>query len=431
MNTKRIKIISACILCAGLLLPAYGQEKGYTADECRRMALEHNARIKNAKNNLVGAEQTRQEAFTHYFPTVSASGMGYNADKGTAYMALAPGMEMSLLKNGIAGSVTATQPVFAGGRIVNGNKLAKVGIEVSKLQLEQSENEVELTSEQYFWQVVSLQEKIKTVATVDTMLQRLCKDVEVAVNAGLVTRNDLLQVQLKRNEMESTRINLENNLAVCKMLLAQYTGMPDSVDFTLSADVQWDTLPSIPTELYRDPSASLDLTPEYRLLQENVKANKLQQKIEIGKNLPEVGVGVGYMYHNLLDNDRSFSMVFASVSIPISGWWGGSHAIKRQKLQVRNAENDLTDKSEMLVIRMQKAWIDVEDAYKQLGVAGKSIEQSAENLRLNNEYYKAGTTKMSDLLDAQTLYQQSRDKYVDAYSACRIKTTEYLQATGR
>jgi outer membrane protein TolC len=80
---------------------------------------------------------------------------------------------------------------------------------------------------------------------------------------------------------------------------------------------------------------------------------------------------------------------------------------------------------------MQKAWNDLQDAYKQMGIAANSIEQSAENLRLNEDYYRAGTTTMSDLLDAETLYQQSRDKYVDAFSSFRIKEVEYLQATGR
>lgn len=80
---------------------------------------------------------------------------------------------------------------------------------------------------------------------------------------------------------------------------------------------------------------------------------------------------------------------------------------------------------------MQKAWIDLQDAYKQILIARTSIEQSTENLRLNNDYYSAGTSTMSDLLDAQTMFQQSRDKYVDAYAQFRIKTVEYLQATGR
>ena len=45
--------------------------------------------------------------------------------------------------------------------------------------------------------------------------------------------------------------------------------------------------------------------------------------------------------------------------------------------------------------------------------------------------YHAGTTTMSDLLDAQTLCQQSRDKFVETYARYQVRIVEYLQATGR
>ena len=80
---------------------------------------------------------------------------------------------------------------------------------------------------------------------------------------------------------------------------------------------------------------------------------------------------------------------------------------------------------------MQKAWNDWNDAYKQMAVAYKSIEQSTENLRLNEDFYKAGTTKMSDLLDAQSMFQESRDKYIDAYAQYQLKKLEYRIATVR
>lgn len=65
---------------------------------------------------------------------------------------------------------------------------------------------------------------------------------------------------------------------------------------------------------------------------------------------------------------------------------------------------------------MQKAWNDVVEARQQLQIARHSIEQSEENLRLNRDRYRAGTCRMSDLLEAQLLYQQSCDKHTDAYA---------------
>jgi outer membrane protein TolC len=149
----------------------------------------------------------------------------------------------------------------------------------------------------------------------------------------------------------------------------------------------------------------------------------------LGKNLPSVAAGVGYMYDNLTDKDHPFGIAFVSVSVPLSGWWGGSHAVKREEANLIMAKNTLEDTSDLLIINMQHLWNEVEDSYKQLQIAQNSIEQSSENLRLNRNYYKAGISTMSDLLDAQSMYQQSRDKMVENYSQFKLKVLEYTQAT--
>lgn len=418
-------MLSSCIVSLGSV---YAQ-RTYTLDECLQQALANNVRMKNAENNKNIAAQDKKNAFTKYFPSVSATGGGFIASNGLFNFEMSPEMQMSLMKNGVIGGVSASMPIFTGGQIVNGNKLAEVGEEVSRLQYNMSENEVRLTTENYFWQIITLKEKLQTLAAVETQLAQLTKDVEASVEAGITTRNDLLQIRLRQNETQSSRIQVENALALSRNLLAQYMGLGvDSVDVAFPMNNQ---LPENPSSLFEVPENALLRTSEYHLLQQNLKTSRLQKDIAVGKNLPTVALGGGYFYENLMDKDHTFWMGFATVSIPLTAWWGGSHDIKKQKLQVRNAENQLEDQSQMLMIRMQQTWNDLNDAYKQVGIALSSIEQATENLRLQTDYYGAGTCTMSEWLNAQTLFQQSRDKYVEAFAQYEVKKREYLQATGR
>ena len=250
--------------------------------------------------------------------------------------------------------------------------------------------------------------------------------MDVAIRAGLTLRNDLLQVQLRQNEVESQRLKLQNGISIVKLLLAQYCGLSDTT-FVLShqADAE------IPVTMKHDHQQALLSTPEYQLLDKQVEVAKLQRKMETGKNLPTLAVGAGYNYHNLLDNKHTFGMVFATVSVPISDWWGGSHAIKRKKIAYQQAIDEQQDKAELLTIRMQKAWNDVVEARQQLQIVQRSIEQSEENLRLHRDHYHAGTCRMSDLLEAQLLYQQSCDKHTDAYADLQNKILAYRQSIGQ
>lgn len=419
--------ILTTIACAWLTISVTAQTT-YTLERCVSEAKANNIGMVRAENDVAQAREQSREALTNFFPTVSATGSGFISDHSLVKMSLAPGMEMSMLKNGLMGGITAMQPVFAGGQIVNGNKLARVGEDVSRLKLSLSADEVELQTETYYWQIVMLKEKLVTLSRVESQLERAQTDARAAVDAGVANKNDLLQVNLKRNEIAVTRINVENNLSLLRSLLAQYMGHAgEEIEVAYTSGDVVDS----PEALFVSPATALDGTATAQLLDKQVEAERLQYKMAVGKNMPTVAVGGGYVYNNLMDKSQTDFVGMATVSIPLSGWWGGSHEMRRKRLSVQQAESQREDSRQLLVIGMQKAWNDVNDAYKQVGIARESIEQSEENLRLNTDYYEAGTCSMSDLLEAQTLYQQSRDSYVEALTNYEIKKREYLQATGR
>ncbi len=222
MKNKMKKIFALFIgcVCCGVTATA---QTAYSLDQLKQLAVENNYSLRSARNAIEQSKEVKSEAFTKYFPQVSALGFGFQNNKpmididvelpdiiaGLIPQGLIPA-NISLMKKGIYGSVSAIQPVFMGGQIINGNRLAKVGIEASELQLEVSSDEVEMTTEQYYWQVVSLKEKLLTLATVHDMLEQLEKDVSNMVRVGAVNRNDLLLVQLRKGEVESTTAEVEN-----------------------------------------------------------------------------------------------------------------------------------------------------------------------------------------------------------------------------
>ena len=123
-------------------------------------------------------------------------------------------------------------------------------------------------------------------------------------------------------------------------------------------------------------------------------------------------------------------MVFATVSIPISDWWTNRHAVNRNKIESLKAREQLNDNAQLLIIRMQNAWNGVEEAYNQMQLAKLSIEQATENLRVNRDLYSVGMSKMSDLLEAQLLFQQACDMRTDAFIEYQNKMLDYKQAIG-
>lgn len=437
---KKIFCITAAL---SLLFGGSVAAQQLTLDECVSMALENNARMRTAEYTFKSSRETSREAFTKYFPSVSATGAAFAANHGMLQHSFdlplsmlglgLPDMDfnLSVLKKGSLAGINLIQPVFLGGRIVNGNRLAHIGEEVSRLQYRQTADEVRHDVEQYYWQLVSLHSKLETLDKVIAMLDTLTAQVQNYVDAGITTTNDLLEVKLKRNEMLVAKSELDNGISVVRMLLSQYVGLGTSGSVDVASDVRVGELPDFPHDIYRSPEECLSQTVGYGLLTQNVKAKELEHKIAVGNNLPMVAAGASYNYEHLMEQGHTFANVYVTVSIPLTDWWGGSHNMKKKKLETKIARTQLEDNSQLLIIAMTNAWNDLTTSYTQMKIARESISQSAENLRLNQNFYDAGTTTITDLLNAQTLYQQSQDKFVDAYGQFQIKKLCYLQATGR
>lgn len=419
------KIAFICFSALAFVHTTLQAQQSYSLEQCRQMALTQNAQMRISANKTMIAKQEKREAATNFLPSISLAGGAMKADDGLLQIPMG-GQTMKLLDEGLYGGAMASLPIFAGGQIYNGHKLATLGLEVSELQLRQTTNEVKLTVEQYYWNIVVLNEKLQTLQQVEIMLDKIRSDVKVAVDAGVKNRNDLLQVELRHNEIKSAVINVENNIKVCKMLLAQYIGV-DWENFDVQATVTADLLS--PEYLFVNHAEHLDTTVEYQLLSKAVEASKLEMRLNKGQFLPTVALSGGYLYNDFMGPSQNSFVGMVNVSIPIS--WKASYSVRKYKYRYQNAVTEFDDGSEQLIIRMQKAQIDLSNAYQLALIARNSIEQSEENLRLNEQYYKAGTSSMSDLLEAQQLFQQSRDKYAEAYSKYEISKTEYLQATGR
>lgn len=401
-------------------------QKQLSLDDCISLAFKHSTQIKNAVLDLEASKDLKRESFTKYFPKVNLSGVSYVANTEIFETELVPGMEVSFLKKGTMGGITAMQPIYAGGLIKNSNKLASIQVETKKLMLEYTEDEVQRTVEQYYLQYVSLYKKMETLHTLENLIQNTRRDVEGLVKSGVTTTNSLLEVELKENEIASCKLQVNNGLKHLKMLLGQQIGM--NIDEFVIADWAYEELVS-PEKYKVNHESALYRTVTYQLNENNVKMANLQTKLERSKYMPSLAIGVGYWSHNLFSQWNSFGLIHATVSIPILQWWGGSHAIKRKRKEEKIVRLNMENTKELLLIQMQRIYDDLIVAYGQVEISQKSIDTASEHVRINAECFKVGTITLTTLLESQSMLLRAHDQYVEKYTEYLIKLSEYKRLT--
>ena len=163
------------------------------------------------------------------------------------------------------------------------------------------------------------------------------------------------------------------------------------------------------------------------------KPNEKTEKSDLETALPQchrpLPLRCGRFYQRMDCNGNFNGLVFATVSVPISAWWGGKHSIRKAKIQQQQAENDRQDAYEKLSVDIQSAWNNLNEAYAQIEIARASLASAEENLRMQRIFHRAGTTTLTDLLDAVTLFTQSSCGLIDACATYQIRIAEYQRKT--
>lgn len=435
-----------------------------TVEDCRKMAGEHSVQMRNADLDVEAAQMQREEARAGYFPEVSAYAFGFYAldpmleigvkdlfGKTEATEKLQEALDKIVpelgfnsvyrtLQNGAVAMVSFMQPVFAGGRIVAGNRLSLLGVEAAKLQRNIAARTSDEQIDRLYWQVVSLQEKQNTLMQMKSMLDTICRDVRSAYDAGLASNTDLMQVELKQSELSVGQIQLDNGIRIAKMNILNGIGM--NYSYIQRDDEAYPFIDSIrfvgnfnemlsPEDVYISETEVAARQEEMRLLELAVDAKRLERRMVLGEALPQVAVGANYGYSYIFDKGNWNGAVFAVVQIPISDWGKNARKIQRFDIQIEKAENERVYLSEQILLQIRQLWFDLTSSWQQMLVMKQSLVLAESNLDQIFAYYRAGMVSLSELLQAQTQLSQARESYTSQALEYATALNAYRYRTGK
>lgn len=403
--------------------------------ECLEMAAKNAPAVRSAHLDVLAAGAQMREARMEYFPSVGITALGYHAFNpllkltlkdflGTSDAAWELNNTLSeaardygikpyftLMNGGYGISMTALQPIYAGGRIRSGNRLARIGAETAEIQERIARKAVRDTVENKYWRIVALQEKEKTLNEALKLLDELQKDAQSARGAGLITGSALLELNARRSELAAGQIRLRGGIALLKMDLLDDIGFEygySSLSRIRFSDSPGE-LPS-PSEVIRMDENDV-VTDEARLLGMKVEAMKLKKRMEVGELLPQVVVGAGYGYGTMMSGrEGSFNgLVFATVQIPITDLWKGSIRSRRLEYSVQKAEIERENLGRKLLLQIGQLRLDMETAWEELKVKEEALGFADEMLRTTRSKYDAGMATASELMEVSLRQLQAAE----------------------
>lgn len=440
------RVILLIVLLLPLTLPSYGQTVSLSLEDCQVMAADNNPNVKNKYIDILAARAQRKEVAREALPILSFNALGVISDNpfieyviGNDISDLIHEFNIGASNKGYTMAFSAIQPIYLGGRISTGKKLAKLGIDAAdlkyKIELRTSKEDIEKA----YWEIVALEEKRKTLNHLDSLLTVLEKDVASGMEAGVITSTDMMMVKMKKNELKSGKIKLEGGLNLLKMNL--FNNIGQNYSFTKAAadsskpfinDIylsdRLDTLLP-PEEYYIDEHQMAAGVDETQLLGMLVQSKKLEKKIARGEALPIAGVGVNASYAQFSTGMGKFNgAIMAIVRVPITQWAKTSQKLKRMDYEIQKAQNEKDYLESQLLLQIRQFWYNLNVAWEQMQVAKDNVAIAEKTVSDQIAEYNAGMIPLKDLLMTQTTLFEAAEGFINSQIEYSKALTAY---TGR
>lgn len=428
-----IGLILVVIFSGGFVLAQESKET-LTLEESIKIALEKNLKVHSALEGVAGSEFRRKAAETDFFPKWRGeyfySHLNEEAKSSSSGRTASIGTRDNYTFNSIL-----EQPLFSGGSIRANYRLEKLGVDVSRTDVETAKRDIVLQVREGYFSILRA-ERFLDVA--NQTVKQFAAQLEVTkafFDVGIVAKNDVLQAEVRLANARQGLVRAENDLALAKasfniLLRREINASLNVVDIL-------EYKPS-PFRLAECLEEALRQRTEIRNAE--LKVEQAKESVKIARSGFFPTVSLSGTYSRFGDDPRvSGSKYKDPESWDIGGqmkWtfgdWGKvGYKVAESKVKVTQAEDSKVQLKEGITLEVKNGYLNMLVAEKNISVSEKSIEQAEENLRMNEERYKYQVATATDVLDAVTLLAQARVNYYGALSDFNVAKARLERAMGR
>ena len=426
MNRKFITLIMLMTVSS-----VGAQEMALTVDDCMRYAVEHNHDIRISQLTQDTRRAERTGAIGAFLPSVNGSiGAQYNFGR-----AIDPETNtytnVSTFYNGYA--VQATLPVFDGFQRINQLRAAKASLLMGSSQLRAQQDELALQVFEAYCNVLYYQGTVKMAEEKRAQSQLTLRQTQVMAEVGQKSEADVAQMeaQLAGDDYEITR--QQNELSTALLTLKQLMNYPEEDSLVIvGEDCSTPSTLNAPSALNLEEPSTLE-NPAVAAAAQNVIVARRKLSMARGALSPSLSIsgGISTSYNKMLHAEATGfrdqleanrgEYIYASVSIPIFNRLENLTNIRRQRNNLRIAEEELEQKRDELVKLQLQAENDCEGYRKQTQQMLRKVEADSIAARLTTRKYEEGLSSAIDVQTSAATLLESRARLLQCQLLLALK----------
>ena len=316
--------------------------------------------------------------------------------------------------------LSVQQPLFTGMRLTSSSDIAGYTAEATAQDFTRDRVDLIYNIKTAYWNLYKTLEFKKVIDENVEQMKAHLKDVQNMATQGLVTKNEVLKVEVQLSNAELMQIDARNNVQLAMIGLNNFIGLSLNTEIDPASTIQPQQ-----EKQYGDPSQlirqALDRRPEVKSTELHVKAGESAVTLARSGWFPQVYLTGNYYYAR--PNQRIFPTqdrfqdtwdVTLSASLDIWNWGTTIHQTNKAQAQLAQARDALGQLKDGILLEVTRSFLNFNQSRERIAVAEKGVRQAEENLRITNEKFKSGLALNSDLLDAEVALLQAKWNSVQA-----------------
>ena len=409
----RLKSFAAAILIMLACFSAAAET--FSLDECIERSLKESEKIKAMQESEEAAKSGKDGTVFSFLPTatldVALNWMPkYNPEGYTAGVDMTTGQPITqpFPEKSRTLGITVVQPITPLWSVSYGYKSLETAEDVAKLQRELSEDQLKLEVMNLFYNYQLLNESMEILNETKEQLQKYYEQAKNFFDAGVVDKRSVLKIEIEMAKLEQQMQTVKGNTNLIKKNMAILINVPMNSFELEKTEVSEKTLSADNSQLEK---IMLDNRLEYKLMEKSEKVYEYSEMMAAQPLIPTVAFVAGYKKNWDAGATQPEDTVFlgGQLSWNIGFDWGKTafdiKQSKHKKVQTK-LENAATKKQ--LSLQLTQLENDVEIKAIAIEISKREIESAEENLRIEEDKYKAKMTTETDLLNASVSLRSAK-----------------------
>jgi len=395
--------------------------------------------IANASEKVFAAREEALAVKSGFYPRISGQGSYTRLNEAPSMTMPGPMGTSTTIEMGTADNykftISAQQPLFMGGAILNGYKAASSMAQAQEKQLSAEKNNLFLDVAEAWYGVIKADAFRKTAMEARLQMEEHLNTLERMYIAGILSHNELLKAKVQLSNIRMMEIQAENAGTLSRLALNMAMGVPLDTVYEFPANKTFtDTYKSLPDLDLAIRNAIRD-RQDVSALKNMTDAAGYGLKIAKSSMVPSVVSVFNYDWKNTDSSfppelDSSWNLtIMATMDLFTAG--ERRHKIHKAESDLNQAEIGLSLARKGVEFEVRAQYATIREKQKAVEIAEIKLEQAEEEYKVASAEFKLGMATSTDVLDASTSLVGAKTDYVSVLSDRQIAYIKFEVVSGQ